>query len=103
MWGYLEASSFFMIAIQAFWLVALAAALRMAISPDLPISLAMRSTSTWAMPWAVAWLTNRSRHPGPVSESKVTILVPADIACLIASHGALGSSAEITSALMPCW
>src|ERR1700759_3647810 len=102
MLGYLDASSFFMIAIQAFWLVALAAADRIAISPLLPISLAIRSTSTWAMPWAVAWLTKRLRQPGLVSESNVTTLVPAVMACLIASQGALGSSAEMTRALKPC-
>ncbi len=55
------------------------------------------------MPSGVAWLMYRSRHPTLVSESKVTTFVPADMACWIALHGALGSSAEITSAFTPCW
>src|SRR5690348_4570390 len=100
MFGWLAARSFFIVAIQAFWFVALAAAERIAISPESPISLAIMSTWTLAMPSAVAWLTNRSRQPGPVSESNVTTFEPADMACLMASHGALGSSAEMTSALM---
>src|SRR5580765_7306195 len=102
MFGWLAARSFFIIAIHAFWLVALAAADRIAISPESPICLAIMSTCTLAMPSAVAWLTNTSRQSGLVSESKVTTLMPADIACLSASHGADGSSEEITIALVPC-
>ena len=63
--------------IQAFWFVALAVADRIAISPSSPICSAIRSTWTLAMPSALAWLTNRSRQSGSVSESKVTTLVPA--------------------------
>ncbi len=40
---------------------------------------------------------------GSVSESKVTTLVPASRASLSASQMALGSLAETTSALTPCW
>ena len=83
--------------------MALAAAERIATSPESPIWSAIMSTCTWAMPSAVAWLMNRSRHDGSVSESKVTTLVPASRAALMESHRALGSLAEITSALMPCW
>src|SRR6476646_4978194 len=103
MFGWLAASSFFIVAIQAFWLVALAAADRIAISPESPMSWAIMSTCTLAMPSAVAWLMNTSRQSGLVSESKVTTLMPADMACLRASQGADGSSEEMTMALVPCW
>ena len=46
MFGWLAASSFFISSIQAFWLVALAAADRIAISPESPISSAIMSTCT---------------------------------------------------------
>src|SRR6476619_6251336 len=101
MFGWLAARSFFISAIQEFWLVALAAADRIAISPESPISLAIMSTCTLAMPSAVAWLTNTSRQSGLVSESKVTTLMPADFACFRASHGAEGASDEMTIALVP--
>ena len=55
------------------------------------------------MPSAVAWLMNRSRHSGSVSESKVTTLTPASRASLSASQIAVGSLAETTSASTPCW
>ena len=76
--------------IQAFWLVALAAA-RGSRSRRSRRS-ARRSCSTWAlaMPSASAWLTNRSRHSGSVSESKVTTLTPASRASLSASQIAVG-------------
>src|SRR5665647_1078017 len=68
MFGWLEVSWVFMRSIQAFWFVALAEADRIAISPVSPICLAIMSTSTLAMPSAVAWLMNRLRHSGLVSE-----------------------------------
>ena len=82
MFGWLAASSFSITSIQAFWLVALAAADRIATSPASPICSAIMSTWTLAMPSAVAWLMNRSRHSGLVSESKVTTLAPASRASL---------------------
>ena len=57
--------------IHAFWLVALAAADRMAISPLPPICSEISSSCLAAMPSAVAWLMNRSRQSGLVSASKV--------------------------------
>ena len=67
MFGYFF-SRFFMSAIQAFWFVAEAAAERIAILPVLPICFASPSTSTFAMPAAVAWLMNSERQAG-ASES----------------------------------
>ena len=61
-WSAAKISS--IVAIQAFWLVALAAAERIATSPASPICSAIMSTWTWAMPSAVAWLMNRSRQVG---------------------------------------
>ena len=55
------------------------------------------------MPSAVAWLMNRSRHSGSVSESNVTTLTPASRASFNASQIAVGSLAETTSASTPCW
>ena len=52
--------------------------------------------ATFAMPSAVAWLMNRSRHSGLVSESKVTTFTPASRASLSASQIASGSFAETT-------
>ena len=61
-------SSCFMNPIQAFWLVAEAAAETIAMSPLLLICLASRSTSLVPI-WAVeAWFTNRFRQVG-ASES----------------------------------
>ena len=73
----LGSRSVFISSIQAFWLVALAAAERIATSPASPICSAIMSTCALAMPSAAAWLMKRSRHSGSVSESKVTTLVPA--------------------------
>jgi hypothetical protein len=89
-----------MMSIHAFWLVALAEAERIAISPASPIWSAIMSTSTLAMPSAVAWFTNTSRQPGPVSASNVTTLLPAFCALPIESHSALGSLADSTIALV---
>ena len=75
----------------------------MAIWPASPICSVIRSTWTFAMPSAVAWLMNRSRQSGLVSESKVTTLTPASRASLSASQMASGSLAETTSAPTPCW
>ena len=76
---------------------------RIAISPSPPICSEMSSSCFWAIPSDVAWLTNRSRHSGLVSASKVTTLVPADWASPIASQIASGSLADTMSALAPCW
>ena len=86
--------------IHAFWLVALADAERIATSPESPICSAIMSTSTLAIPSAVAWLTKMSRQSGLVSASNVTTLVPAFCALLIESHSAFGSFAESTIALV---
>src|ERR1700749_4464960 len=53
-----------MYAIQAFWLVALAAADTIAIWPVSPISEASRSTSLVPIPSVDAWLMNMSRQVG---------------------------------------
>ena len=90
-----------MMSIQAFWLVALAAAERIATSPESPICSAIMSTWTLAMPSAVAWLMNRSRQSGFMSESKVTTLVPASRASLSESQSASASLAETISAPRP--
>src|SRR6478735_747369 len=102
MFGWLSARSFFIRSIQAFWFVALAAAERIATSPASPICSAIRSTCFLAMPSEVAAWTYRSRQSGLVSESKVTILTPASLASLSASHSASGSLADTTRALTPC-
>src|SRR3954453_21940393 len=52
-------SSFFITSIHAFWLVALAVADRIAISPASPIWSAIMSTWTLPMPSGLAWLMNR--------------------------------------------
>ena len=57
MFGWLAASSFFISSIQAFWLVALADADRIAISPRVADLLGDHVDLTLAMPSAVAWLT----------------------------------------------
>src|SRR6476661_3832565 len=101
--GWLAARSVFIMAIHEFWFVAFALADRIAISPLSPIALATMSTSTLAMPSAVAWLMKRSRYWGSVSESKVTTLVPAFLAWVSASPMAFGSLAETTRALTCCW
>ncbi len=102
MFGWFAASSFFIISIQAFWLVALAEADRIAISPASPISEAMMSTWTLAMPSAVAWLMNRLRQSAVVSESKVTTFTPAVMASFRASQIAALSLAETRSAPTCC-
>src|ERR1035437_3177344 len=75
MFGYL-ASSCFMYTSQAFWLVALAAADRIAIWPLLPISAASRLTSDSPICSVFAWLMNRwfGDVPQVTSESNETIL-----------------------------
>ena len=52
MFGWLVDSSVFISSIQAFWLVALAEADRIATSPESPICSAIMSTCTLAMPSA---------------------------------------------------
>ena len=62
--------------IQAFWLVAVASADRMAIWPWPPISEASRETSDSPICWVLAWLMKR--WSGQLtSESNETILMPA--------------------------
>src|SRR5919107_3296657 len=74
-WGFF--SSVFISAIHAFWLVALGVADRIATLPEPPIACEISLTCTWAMPSAVAWLTNRARQDGVGSEAYVTALAPA--------------------------
>src|SRR5665647_201922 len=99
----LDASSASMYLIHSFWLVALAVADRMAMSPAPPICWAMSSTWIRATSLATTWLTKRSRHVGLVSESKATILAPPLRASVSAGQTASGSLAAITMALVPAW
>ena len=88
--------------IQAFWLVALAAADRIAMSPVLLISLASRSTSDVPICSVLAWLMNR--WFGQVtSESKETTLMPAACAWPSDGHSADGSLPAITIASALAW
>ena len=89
--------------IQAFWLVALAVAERIAISPLLPICLAI--DSTWFSPTScvVTWLTNTLRASGATSESMPTILMPRCAACLSAGATASGSLPAMMIASGFCW
>jgi hypothetical protein len=66
----------FITSIQAFWLVALAVAERIAISPLLSICLAI--DSTWFLPTSsvVTWLMKTLRASGATSESMPTIFTP---------------------------
>src|SRR5437773_5583717 len=86
--------------IQAFWFVADAAAETTAISPVLPICLAIRST--WLVPIAFesAWLMNTFRQPG-ASESYVTTVILRAIACFSVGQSADASVAETISAFAP--
>src|SRR5712691_7418984 len=104
MFGYL-ASSCFMYPIQEFWLVALAAADRIAIWPLPPISLASRLTSDVPICWVFAWLMNRwsGELPQVTSESKDTILIPARAAWFSDGHSADGSLPAMTMALACAW
>src|SRR5687768_6342045 len=68
-------SSSFMIAIQAFWLVAFGVADSTAISPAPPDCSSAIFASDWPMPSVVAWLMNASRQSLLASESKVTTLI----------------------------
>src|ERR1700760_612417 len=104
MFGYFL-SSCFMYTIQEFWLVALAAAERMATWPLLPISLARMSTSDVPMLAVSAWLTNRwsGLDPQLTSESNERILIPAEDACSSDGHSALGSLPAITIASACAW
>src|ERR1700742_407978 len=91
--------------IQEFWLVALAAADKMAIWPLPPISLARMSTSDSPMVWLFAWLMNRwfGLVPQEISESKERILMPCWDASSSDGHSALGSLPAITIALACAW
>src|SRR3954464_13126114 len=93
----------FMTLIQAFWLVALAVAERIAIWPLLPICLAI--DSTWFLPTScvVTWLTNTLRASGATSESMPTIFTPFCAACLSAGATALGSLPAMMIASGFCW
>src|ERR1700678_2730841 len=86
--------------IQAFWLVADAAADTIAMSPLSWSCLASRSTSLVPL-WAVeAWFMNKSRQVG-ASESYVTTVMPRDIAACSVGHRAVGSVADRIRALAP--
>src|ERR1700761_8549897 len=104
MFGYFL-SSCFMYAIQEFWLVALAAADKMAIWPLPPISLARMSTSDVPMLCVLAWLTNRwfGLEPQVTSESNDRMAIPAADAWASDGHSALGSLPAITIALAWAW
>src|SRR4051812_35894707 len=84
--------------IQVFWFVALAVAERIAMLPWLLICFASCWTSVRPRSSADAWLMNRLRPSGAVSESYVTTLMPEFIAFLSAGTTALASLAEIAIA-----
>src|SRR4051812_35592005 len=104
MFGYFFSCSF-MYLIHAFWLVALAAAERIAICPVELICLASRSTSEVPMSFVSAWLMNRwfGELPHWMSESNATILMPACAALFSDGHRAEGSLAAITIASACAW
>src|ERR1700721_4594738 len=104
MFGYL-ASSCFMYTIQEFWLVALAAADKIAIWPLLLISLARMSTSEVPMVCVFAWLMNRwfGALPQLTSESNARILMPAAAAWFSDGQSAFGSFPAMTIALAGAW
>src|SRR5262245_50573750 len=91
-------------AIHAFWLVAFAVADRIAISPPSgPTASEISLICDWAMPSAVAWLMNRSRQFGWVSESYVTTFAPAWRASLRAPQIASLSLADTMMTSVFCW
>src|SRR5260370_38910880 len=95
------ASSCFMYTIQEFWLVALAAADKIAIWPLLLICLARMSTSDVPMVCVSAWLMNRwsGAAPQSTSGSNERILMPCCAAWFSEGHGALAAFTPITIAL----
>ena len=101
MFGYLLSCSF-MYLIHAFWFVAVAAADKIAIWPELPICLARRSTSEVPIDLVSAWLMNRWLAQ-VTSESKETTLMPAAWAWPSAGHSALGSLPAMTIASACAW
>src|SRR5664279_2816334 len=101
MFGYLV-SCCFMYPIQAFWLVAVAAADRIAIWPVLLISLASRSTSEVPICSVLAWLMKRW-FGQVLSESNATTLMPAACAWASDGHSADGSLAAMTIASAWAW
>src|ERR1700712_5077508 len=105
MFGYFAASCCFMYLIQAFWLVALAAADRMPMSPVELICLASRSTSDVPMVSVSAWLMNRwlGVDPQDRSESKDTIAMPFLAAWFSVGQSADGSLAAMTIAAALAW
>src|SRR6201991_4582133 len=88
--------------IQVFWFVAFGVAERIAMSPPSGICLASSCTSERPRSSAAAWLMNRSRPSGAVSESYVTTLMPAARAFCSAGTTAFGSLAEMTIASCFC-
>src|SRR5215217_6737903 len=88
----------FITLIQAFWLVALAVAERIAISPLLSIWRAIDSTWFWPTSWVVTWLMNTLRASGATSESMLTTFTPFWAACLSAGAIAFGSLPAMISA-----
>ena len=99
--GFLSVS--FITSIHAFWFVAFAVAERIAISPLLPICLAI--DSTWFSPTScvVTWLTNTLRASGATSESMATTLTSRCAACLSAGATAFGSLPAMMIASGFCW
>src|SRR3954452_4018732 len=89
--------------IEGFWLVALAVAERIAISPLLPICLAIDSTWFWPTSWVVTWLTKTLRASGATSESMPTTVMPRFAACLRAGATAPGSLPAMMIASGFCW
>src|SRR5215469_13879826 len=99
MLGYL-AISCFMYPIQAFWLVAEAAADTIAICPLSWSSVASKSTSLVPIAAVSAWLMNRFRQVG-ASESYMTTVMPFLMADSSVGHSAVGSVADTMSTLAP--
>src|SRR6478752_2494119 len=97
----LEASSSSMYLIHSFWLVALAVADRMAISPLPPICSEISLVWIKATSLATTWLMKMSRQSGLVSESNATILAPAERASPRAVQTASGSLAAIAMTFVP--
>src|SRR5450432_4084306 len=86
--------------IHAFWLVAVAAADRIAMSPvQLGASWQAQSARFTPTPLKSTWLTNTSYAPLAGLESKPTILIPAALAASRAGATASLSSAETMIAL----
>jgi hypothetical protein len=75
----------------------------MAISPDPPICSEISLVWISATSLATTWLMNTSRQSGLASESKATILAPAERASPRAVQTASGSLAAMTMTFVPAW